>query len=509
MKKILAITISLSFILILNSCVEYYEIDIKDTSKENIKPKKVLLFVDCSASMKGFFNKNEASSLLGNISSDLRESNIPIELYKFNANSDSISNDINIFLESLNGNTFNCVQNIFSAPFEAITQKLKKDEIAIIVTDAVISTSGTEYTIIQESAFIKDAIAKDQKNNDNNFGIFQYHFGYNGQYYPQPSDKPISTGDVKRNFFLFSLANSQYNSFLNEMIISRNQPNNYQYFTQAYNDFIQLEILDEPTIVANNKFSILMSIDKDAVNIKLQDLKNQLEFFQGEDILKGISFEVRNSKEENKFIIDVDLSKVENLKLEGKYGIRLKEKTKVKSNISSLNYDVPAEPTKNEDIDHSKTFRLDIILDALAYRYQESYLYEDEFSIVSSNKSSSFSWFYTPILGKQSNTKWIDKIYSQIFWLWFIIPLIFTAFFYFSKRYDNNSFKAKKIWFAFMGSSMILTLLITSGVSFNGSGELMPSLTHGILNMIASLIPFIISTFIFKQFNQNLTDTPF
>ncbi len=514
MKRYLLLLLIIG-VLTLSACVKYLEVEIPKIDQSEEKPNKVLLFIDCSASMKGFFNKNEASNLIGNISSDLRQQDIKFEFYKFNSTIDSISSDYNAVLYALNSETFNCEQNIFSAPFAALTEKLKSDEVAIIVTDAVISTTGTKYSIQEESGFLKDAIAKDQKNNDNNFGLFHYVFDYNGTYYPQPSDKPITTSDVERNFYLFSLANPKFNSFLNKIIISKNTPDSYQYFTQAYNDFIKIKIMEEPTFVINNKFSILMTIDKKATGLSLENLKDKIEILSKDRLLlEKAVIQVETTEKDNEFMIKIDLDNVDfakqNIKVDGEYKLRLKEKTKIKPQILSLNYDKQDEPTKTEEIDHSKTYRLNIILDALQYRYQESYVYETTFSIIKSDKISMFAWFYAPIWGQSKDTNWVDKIYSRIFWLWIVIPLIFVIFFYLSKKFDNNTLKAKKMWFVFGGIvSPLTTFFITLIISLISTNEIIGIITHSLQNMIISIIPFIIFSIVFKKFNQNLINIPF
>jgi len=510
MKRITLFFLVIS-ILTLSSCVKYTEIEIPQKKENENIPEKVLLFIDCSASMKGFFNNGKAATILSNIEKDFKKEGITVEIYKFNKNIDSVAT----FNSMLNEKTFNCGQNLFSAPFAALTEKITDNQIAIIITDAVISTSGTNYDMQQEYDNIQKAIVEDQNNNNNNFGIFHYLFDYNGTYYAQPSDSPIVVREVTRNFYLFTLANPKFNSLLNQIIVKKNPPNNYQYFTQAYNDFIEIKIIKEPTLVVSNQFSILMTIDKKATSLTFEKLQNNIEILSQKGVLleKAIIKIVKTAKD-NEFIINIDLDKIDftkhNLKIGDEYKLRLKEKTKIKPEILALNYDILEEPTKTGEIDHSKTYRLIIILDALQYRYQDSYTYETIFKIVKSEKKSMFAWFYVPIWGQSKDINWVDKIYSQIFWIWIIIPFIFVLFFYFGKRFDNNTFRAKKIWFIFGGIvSPLTTFFITLFISIISTNEIAGVITHSIQNMIVAIIPFIIFSIIFKRFNQNLINIPF
>jgi len=514
MKRIYLLLLIIG-ILTLSSCVKYMEVKIPKIAQSEKKPDKVLLFIDCSASMKGFFNKDfkvqGAAKLLSDIKNAFDGEGTNVEYYKFNKNIDSISD----FNGLLNSKTFNCGQNLFSAPFGSFSQKVSNNQVTIIITDAVISTSGTNKERSQEYNNILTALTKDKKNNGNNFGLFHYVFDFNGTYYPQPSDKPIATGDVKRNFYLFSLANPKFNSFLNKTIISKNRPDNYQYFTQAYNDFIKIKLVKEPTLVVNNKFSILMNVDEKATALSLEKLKDNIEILSKENVvLEKAVIQVEASDQDNEFIIKIDLNNVDFAKYkinkEDQFKLRLKEKAKIKPEIQALNYDVPKEPTKIDEIDHSKTYNLDIILKALQACYKDNYVYETTFSVVKSQKTSMFAWFYVPIWGQSKDTSWVDTIYSRIFWLWIIIPLIYVLFFYFSKMFDNNTFRAKKMWFVFGGIvSPLTTFFITLIISFISTSEILRIITHSLQNMIAAIISFIIFTLIFKKFNQNLINTPF
>jgi hypothetical protein len=500
--------IGLLLILFLSACSKYQEVEVLKENSGKEKPKKVMLFVDCSASMKGFFNKSEASNILSNISSDINRDNIEVEFYKFNAECDSIASDISAFNSSLRGDFFNCEQNIFSAPFKFIASKITEDDIAIILTDAVISTSGTSSDFNTESAKLKNAISSDQKEGNNNFGLFHYSLDYNGNYYVQPSDKHFETGDVERNFYIFSFANPRFNSYLNDVIIKRNKPDNYQYFTNAYDDFVQLETIDNLTFVAADKFSLSMLVDEDATGLKIEDLQKDLQILRADNVLDKAIVEVTSTSTSNKYKIDVDLSQVEDLKIEGEYTLRLNQKTKVKDDILALNYEVNEEPQDKDKIDHTKTYSLDVLLKVLEYRYQDSYLFESKLNIKPAQRANIFSGLYTTVLGKQANSKWLS-VYAKIFFVWILVPSIFSAFFYLSKKFDAKSSEgAMKSWGLLMGINVLLVLLITTGIAYVTTEELLPAFFHGIFNVVLSAVVYFIASMFFKQMNSNLQNTP-
>jgi hypothetical protein len=502
--------IGLFLILFLSACSKYQEVEILNVNAEKIKPQKVTLFVDCSVSMKGFFNKTDASNILSNIGSDINRDGIEVEFHKFNAQSDSIASNIEAFTSSLNGDFFNCEQNMFSAPFKSIASKISDNDIAIILTDAVISTSGTSRTISDESASLKNIIADDQRERNNVFGLFHYLFDYNGNYYAQPSDKHFATGDIQRNFYIFSFGNNRFNSYLNEVIIRRNKPDNYQYFTNAYDDFIKIETIENFTFVAGDKFSLSMIIDEDATGLKLEDLQRYLQITRDTTALDKAAVKVTTTSTPNTYKVDVDLSQVKDLKIEGKYTLRLNQKTKVKDEILALNYNVAEEPKNNEEIDHAKTYSLDEgVLKALAYCYQDSYLFESELSIKPAEKTNVFSGLYTIILGKQANSEWLD-VYTKIFFIWIFAPFLFSVFFYRSKIFDGKSAEeATGTWLLTLIINAAVVTLLTFTIAYTITDNFLPALYHGLFNAFLSILVYFGVSILLKQTNSNLQYTPF
>ena len=511
--------------LLINSCSQRQLVfSVNDVSLQY--PQKVFVFLDYSASMQGFFNTNrsDAIELISNIYINLDKKKVELTFYQFGNNVSKISDKFDDFHKrAFNPSFYNGSNNLYSIPLDSIAKMQKANPRAafLIFTDGVVSAPGNQLT--KEKARIKTALAR---NHDQHYtmGLFQYRFAFNGKYYAQPHETEVNH-QGKRNFFALSIAPSSYDNALQRLMVFEDKLKNAQNFRQkAYQRLLQVPEQCNPQLIANDQLHCTIEIESDKVaSLSLAKLTESFVLTHLDHTpLKGVTCQVNQVG--NKIQLHINFSKSDE-QVKGKYLLKLNEKVKSNNDWVKILYpnfkELDEEPRVDSLIRHEYTFRLDILLDAFEFIYQDSPVFEIPLEI---NKYKSMLGFakgiYTIPWGEQIAIDWLHSVYFILFLLFLITPTIPALFFY--KVHlpiveNSHPAKRKRLWYGWalinflvVAISSFLAIYTLSGDGCpNLNSETVTNLKHSLYN--AGLATFILLMYsvLLKRSSLHLRDIPF
>ena len=318
-----------------------------------IYPAEVHVYIDCSFSMKGFFafENSEAIRLIGNINTEFKKKGIPVIYHRFSETVDTQDREgLSWYL--IDEDFYSCQQNLFSNPIDQIIN----EEVAfgksvyIILTDAVTSTANTNIEAEQESAMLQNVLAGYARDHQSNISLYQFSFGFRGFYYPQPRGRVWVGDGVKRNFYAISFGHLKHTKFLDQLFTEVNEAETYEHFNAPLNSRVSVPSICNYQYITNKKLII-------DLNLRFEDSLIHPYITNGEyrEELNFIEHNgVRNRYEVYLPGITADTS-----------FIQVPRQSKL-SPWNELNYDVEEEPISAYEIDHSKTFRLNLLTKAFA-----------------------------------------------------------------------------------------------------------------------------------------------
>ena len=107
----------------------------------SVAPTKVVVYIDHSRSMQGYFNGNsQGSEMLSQLTTNLEMAGIPTDFFKFAATPDHISSEPETARMALfDADFFDGQHNAWSASLASICDSLNPGELAIVLSDGVLS----------------------------------------------------------------------------------------------------------------------------------------------------------------------------------------------------------------------------------------------------------------------------------------------------------------------------------------------------------------------------------
>ncbi|MEO1052672.1 MAG: hypothetical protein AAFX87_18710 [Bacteroidota bacterium] len=498
------------FVFALTGC-RYYEYDvINETSIQN--PREVRVYLDCSLSMQGFFNENsEAIGLLGNLNKEFSIGDIDISYHQFNSKVDSLTNDYETFSSvALNRGFYQCQNNLYSQPFRHIVPKygIEDNILHLILTDGVTSVSKAESSLPREYSDILNSLTPLAKDDQSNISLYQFRYNFKGSYWAQPADTEVKADNdtTKRNLYLIAIGDLRFSSFLDKLMLHKNNAVRGQHFNRSLNNKLTLQPLCNAKYVADNRLELsFISNDQPSYlldqkslleNLNISDNSgNKLEYtFTGSTTL---SINIGQPKES---IINIQT---------------VNDNTKTHSIWNSLYYDSPELPEDNR-VDHNKTYRLGTLINSFENIYEDRPCLDKRLKV---NKSSSLSYWgavYVPVLGNQPQSFWLEnRVYAWLVLMCLIMPAITVSFFYLSTVF-NDTVNPMKWWMSLLLVQAVIGLIATIAIIYSqhtncqnglalGFGVV---LSHGFLNFIYGIIVFSTLSILLKNFNPNLSNIP-
>lgn len=511
-SKKLLILLTISMVL---SCetTEYFVLEDEDS-----KPSKVHIYLDCSRSMQGFFStgiESKAVEILGNINTEFVKQGIDVDFHRFDNGVEVFANSFGEFSEAaLNPYFYRCQNNLFSAPLKEITSAIDSlpSDLHIIVTDGVTSTYNPE----RELADLKNILAQYSKIEDSNISLYQYTFPFNGRYFPQPPyinkttlrERSILTGSVERNFYAIGFGKQQFISFLDEIFLEKNRALLNQHFNGYLNKDISLSHIDDANLLAKSQVLLTLNLPEN-----LQDRESILSSLNVTD-LKGDKIDFSTSQSgKSQFLLTIQSSAKPELDT---IKVIVSHRGEFSTKWDSLNYEVTREPLSSTEIDHSKTFQLDLLVDAFSYVYLNSPSFSRKVILKKSERRSFFGPIYFGFPGRQKHRFWVeDGVYGKLtivfVFLGLIVPIIFYKAGWFDFIENPMSWWYKMLGLAVFLVSTMSVFIIYHGYS-KGSNSLplswVPVAQHTLLTGLYTAIVFTTISLLIKKANHNLNHIP-
>ncbi len=451
--------------------------------------------------MAGFFNKAEAITLIGNINTELIKKAIPTGFSKFNETCDSLTDSYSSFNQTaLNRKFYTGKSNVYSAPIREILDRMASSENTfssshIIFTDGVVSVKKFH----QEIAVLKSILAEFTKQQDVNISIYAYRMPFSGTYYSQPSNKEVKSLNVERNFYAIVFSKLKHLTFLNNLLGQEKQIVTYQHFNGHYNGAVQLLPQYKNTPVVNN--NINLTLNSNATYDNILNLNLVITDTLGREIEKS---DVITDEE------TMTLSFHKKTRIPNRFFIKSKKNNYLFPSWDSLDYAIESEPTSAKTIDHSKTFRLKLLLEAFQYVMKDSPLLESEVQIDRSTELGVES-IYTLFLDEQPQKVWY-KLYFLLLILAILSSAIITVGFYFinTDNWQWFNYSHYKSWGVFLITTSLsvlatsfLVIILTDCKDCFEEISITTAIKHSILNAIYTAIFFIIISLFLKGKSNN------
>lgn len=501
--------ISVVLIVLVFSGCGYREFEIQNEGE--LLPSKIHVYLDCSGSMQGFFRTSRNSSvidLIGNMNTDFVQNDVKVVFHKFDNQTALVSEGFEVFSDSaLTSSFYNCGNNLYSVPLREIAHAMDSlpNELHLVLTDGVVSTDNPS----REKSKLLDVLAKFSKSDNSNISLYQYSFGFDGLYYPQPPrpgnynhELSVRTGPVNRNFYTIALGNARYKSFLDGIFLEDNHADNSEHFNSYEEEKVRIERVCDSRYVVDGTFYL-----KAWITDELASNDAFLNSFYSISIDKESLIDL-NPLGAGEYLMEVSLPKsgeIENLKIINKYD------QIDSSKWWSLDYDIEREPSDAGLIDHSKTFQLDVLVKAFSNIYRDEPSYKQSIIIKKADHSSLFSGLYTFILGQQKEGFWLTtNIYAKLSLTSIVLSLIIAVTFFKSGWFD---FKPDPMrWYKGLLAGCLFVVFALSVLFIYGGYTLCPDLPfrlstvlgHAGVTMFYAFAVYLITSLSIKHTNPNL-----
>lgn len=465
----------------------------------NQKPSRVLVYIDHSMSMQGYFNNGlEANKLLNNLNNYLETQSVEVAYFKFSATPQFISSNIQEARTALFADTFfNGQHNEWSASLQSIVDTLAHGEIALVLSDGALSPPPNK-TAAQEAADLSALLSRFGKERSNNAGLFHYRLPFTGRYYAQPSDAHIELSNETRNFFLLALGEDAHTGFLTGFIQRDHRPAFHTFFGNAMQNHVLLEPLCAPNLGTDGNVGFnlqtwgpALELDPEALAMGMQH-NQQLESFVND----SGTIEVRLALPADSVATPFTYAMSLHLPYAVPYGWQ------------TLNHDAPENP---DSLNHGTTYKLGVLTEALEQGFRDQPEWEASIHLSEWPESSLFAWNYVPLWGQRGSAGWTLNVYWKLFWLWLIVPAMLAPLFYHTKSWSYPV----RTWRKFLGATVVVTLILSVlALLFSGYPDCQETwlwtdlVKYPLQNALQAALAFIGCSLLLKGTNANFRNVP-